>query len=868
MNFSIFCKKNGNTFQKQASSMAYPLLTAIFVFLLTWLILPGNSLFGSEGDWFSQHVAVAEQFRAAFLETGELLPDWLPLGGGSNSYDFSYYGLLRPDVLISFLLPGAPMSYIISAYAAVELIAGALLCYFWLKRNVDMPFFAFLGAVLYSCAGCFYHAHHQIMFVNYMPFLILALWGIEKLFQTGSIRMLVISLFLVCLHSYYFAPAVLVVCAFYFLQCLQSKKDQSDVCLGRIPLLCRFAASVGLALGMAAILLIPTGLALLSTSKDAGEPAVLEEIFSLQLDLKGLLYDPYGCGLTILCLYTLLLSIRRKNTRILAAVLLACVSFNACSYFLSGLLYVRYKVLIPLVPLLILLCVQTLQALASQKEEHSLLAGVLSLVPALFSDFPFAVLVDGLWIFLFFFLIQKEVKKRRGGTWALCLMLCIPSVCLFAFLGQEEEYISALDERQEILAPNISLSKKEARQACQGQEYRFECLTEPFANVNTRLLPRLGKTSMYSSVTDKNYADFYYNIMKNPIRIRNRVALMTDANPFFSYLMGIRYIQTERDHLPMGYAPIAKVSDGAVIAENPEALPIACTSTSLMSQKEFEKLAFPYTLEALTRCTVVPENGEPVGRTASENDMTAQRLMQDSKIRPLPIEDLLSASSREELSERGKKTSLCLPVSDDIDTKILILTANVASPKGKEVTVEINHIRNRLSGRNAPYPNRNSAFTWILSSNERISQLEILFSEGDYDLSGWKAWVMDTADWGNSSVRPLERSKEAMFGGQEEGEGSLVAHGEASLDRSGYLSTSLPFRKGYKAYINGKEAGIVRINHTFIGIPLDAGTYEVSIFYRPPGKTISCWISLAALALFVFWEALSVKGAASRRKAG
>ena len=53
MNFSIFCKKNGNTFQKQASSMAYPLLTAIFVFLLTWLILPGNSLFGSEGDWFS-----------------------------------------------------------------------------------------------------------------------------------------------------------------------------------------------------------------------------------------------------------------------------------------------------------------------------------------------------------------------------------------------------------------------------------------------------------------------------------------------------------------------------------------------------------------------------------------------------------------------------------------------------------------------------------------------------------------------------------------------------------------------------------------------------------------------------------------------
>ena len=37
----------------------YPLCLAVFPILCTLLILPKNSIFGSEGDWFSQHLAIA-----------------------------------------------------------------------------------------------------------------------------------------------------------------------------------------------------------------------------------------------------------------------------------------------------------------------------------------------------------------------------------------------------------------------------------------------------------------------------------------------------------------------------------------------------------------------------------------------------------------------------------------------------------------------------------------------------------------------------------------------------------------------------------------------------------------------------------------
>ncbi len=151
---------------------------------------------------------------------------------------------------------------------------------------------------------------------------------------------------------------------------------------------------------------------------------------------------------------------------------------------------------------------------------------------------------------------------------------------------------------------------------------------------------------MYSSVTDSSYANFFYNIARNPIRVRNRVALMTDANPFFAYLMGIRYIQAKDSQLPLGYQPIAE-KDGIVIAEHRGVLPIAYTSTALMPQEEFEKLEFPYTLEALTRYTIT---GQPLeennnggaartkGSICKEGITSADAFLGTSRITPVSIE--------------------------------------------------------------------------------------------------------------------------------------------------------------------------------------------------------------------------------------
>lgn len=130
-------------------------LTAMF-FVLIYLFVPEGSVFGSNTDWMSQHAELAETLRDACLSQGTIFPDFLWLGGGSNAYEFSYYGYLRPDILIGCLLPQVPMIYILIFSMMACVLASGLLGYYFLIQNHMEPFAAFIGSTFLMTAGCFF----------------------------------------------------------------------------------------------------------------------------------------------------------------------------------------------------------------------------------------------------------------------------------------------------------------------------------------------------------------------------------------------------------------------------------------------------------------------------------------------------------------------------------------------------------------------------------------------------------------------------------------------------------------------------------------------------------------------------------------
>ena len=121
--------------------------------------------------------------RKNFYATGSLFPDFTGLGGGTNFFSLSYYGFMRPDVLISYLFPHVEMEWFIQGYAIFEILLGGGLLYYWLHRKGFSDFTSFACGFFYLSANCFFQAHRQIMFVNYLPFLLLAFLCLDRIFE-------------------------------------------------------------------------------------------------------------------------------------------------------------------------------------------------------------------------------------------------------------------------------------------------------------------------------------------------------------------------------------------------------------------------------------------------------------------------------------------------------------------------------------------------------------------------------------------------------------------------------------------------------------------------------------------------------------
>ena len=89
-----------------------------------------DKVFGSNMDWINQHIIFPEYFRMLFYKTGRLLPNLaINLGAGQNIFNFSYYGLMSPIVLISYMLPFMNMTVytIISSIIIILLLKKTLI---------------------------------------------------------------------------------------------------------------------------------------------------------------------------------------------------------------------------------------------------------------------------------------------------------------------------------------------------------------------------------------------------------------------------------------------------------------------------------------------------------------------------------------------------------------------------------------------------------------------------------------------------------------------------------------------------------------------------------------------------------------------
>ena len=222
------------------------------------------------------------------------------------------------------------------------------------QKFTDNTAFALSFVFLFS-APLIFHSHRHIMFVNYMPFLLLGFMAIEDYFEGKRKYMVTLWAFLMLMTSYFFAVSGLAAMAVYgvyrWLK-INEKPTFKKFCKDGTA----FAFRLILAVIMACVLILPTLHCMLS-GREAGNSHVDLKSFIPGVNLKFLLYYHYSMGL---CLFTVLSIIsavfsKQRYRRFLGIVMMVIATCPIIVYMLNGTLYVDPKVLIPFLPLGMLL---------------------------------------------------------------------------------------------------------------------------------------------------------------------------------------------------------------------------------------------------------------------------------------------------------------------------------------------------------------------------------------------------------------------------------------------------------------------------------------------------------------------------------
>ena len=820
----------------------YLLLTGLTLFFCR-IFVGRYGIFGAKVDWLSQHSVLPDYFRQQFYATGKLFPEFAAnLGGGQNIYHFAYYGLYSPLILPSYLLPFVKMSDYIMAVSITGLTASVLLFYYWLKSRKTDAGTAFILSLMFLLAGPMIGQYSgQIMFVDYMPFLCLALIGVDRYFEQEKSGLFTVSVFLMIMTSFYFSIGGMLSLVLYGLHRYFEQREENRVTVRSFLRdgLC-FVRSMILAVLMSGFFLVPTALAL-TGGRSKEQNTSFASFFIPQITVERFAYSIYGIGLTTLVITVLLTGLlyRKVYEKVLTYGCVIVLVIPVFAYLLNGGLYIRDKVFIPFLPLLCYLIGIYLEK--CRKSELSFIAGMIPyIITTVFvyiarNQFASKGTGESIWkallaesiLFLICYVLYCAMKRHCKETKEI-LMLALPSViCLAVTMNtfyqmKPDRYVSRKLYR-DVAGEQNRQAVKEALKDDDGY-YRTEQVgsdDENAADLNRIWDVDQNITSIYSSAYNPDYQTFRQKTFGLEEPFRNGMMQSVSKNPVFRRMMGVRYIVSDSD-VP-GYTLVKKCGTTGIY-QNKDAAPVMYATDHVMTEEEYKKLAFPYNQTVFLEYAVVGEHTE----SSDQNIMTAYE----------PVS--LKMANNRTTGGAEQKT-----IQQEGQKQILFLRFRVdnAHPN-KDVAVWINGIRNKLSAKDHVYYNENKIFTYAVPLKDGEDNISVTFGKGKYRLRHVQAYLGSLPE--RSEL--LYQSEIQVDKKQTE---DNVIQGKIHVKKDGWFITSIPYDKHFKIYIDGKETEIQKVNTAFLGCKIESGNHEVKIIYHAPGTTTGKVLSLIGIAGFV-----------------
>lgn len=886
---SIFTEKTNNYY------LVYTVTFGVMALILyLFFYLNGKSLIWSH-DGVPQHLNslayygeyLREILRQLFIEHKLEIPMWdMHIGYGSDILTtLHYYVIGDPLTLLSVFVPVDKTEYLYEflIFFRIYLAGITFSSYCFYHKNSKQA--TLLGALIYIFAGwTIYASMKHPYFANPMIYLPLILLGIDKIYRREKPYLFIWSVTLAAVSNFYFfymlGIFMVLYAAFDYFAVFTEKKDRTVSCI--IKWLAVFAGYSVIAVLLAAVVLLPVILPVFGTGRFQAENYVplfydriyYEKYLSCLIGENMIQWGVAGYTAVAMTGVFVLFSKRKKNTALKWGFVLLNIFLLLpfAGHVLNGFSYVSNRWIWAYGMMIAYIFVKMYPEFPQLDRTEKRRVFLLLMIYCCLALYPEVARTERNMSAMILLVFSTAVILLYGSIFVrkrnLCMMISVLLTAGIVFniyyqYSYEKNYLYEFTDR------GMAMEKLEAGtdlavlDTDDNSVFRYDQM-DALSYDNSSMQMGTNNTAYYFSVASSSIGSFFDEMYLNTPWEQHYENL--DGRTILDRLASVKYFVTkngEYRYLPYGYYWLTGSAEknGKIYEafENKDALPLGYTYDAFISREKYDKMSVTEKQQALLQGIVAEECPLP----EAEPEFLDQEIpyeikkgkgcsLKDGKIK------VTKEGAEMELLFDGLENSETYLIAEGLDYDGISPRETVSDKKWEKmsryeknkVIHEDSHWRYWKESQKASitvggqFPDKTIRI-FTDKYNAYSGKHDFLCNTG-YGKNGKKSITLTfektgiyTFDDLRIVCQPMDKINEQTENLKKEvlTDVSIDTNritGKITLSEPKALVLSLPYSKGFRAYVDGKETEILQANTMYMGLMLEEGAHEIELVYGTP----------------------------------
>lgn len=861
----------------------YIFFTIAFVVMLPIVFFPfikDNKSFVWGTDGIYQHYPILVYY-------GDLLKE-LFRGKGFPMFDFSiglgfdtistlhYYVIGDPIALFSIFMTPENSVYIYSLLIIIRFYLAGLafiyLCRFFNKKSIGVTLGAFI--YVFSGYGLFAGVRHPY-FLNPMIYLPLLIIGLEKVFRKKKPTLLIIMAFVCSISNFYFlfilSVAAVIYCIFRYI-CLYHV-DYKNKFLGLILTGLKIGGYYLLGIAMSFIILLPVlyAFSLNGRLESDGEAAVSHFFYNKRYYVT-LLQSMFAIGITpgywvrlsfpsIVAVSFCIMVLNKKYIKLSIAYFLGILGLLVPFFGLTmnGLSYIsnRWGFIIGLMVGCIFAFTYESIFELKKKEIYLLIIGVFGYGILTYSFRSSRMVKYGFFILIatVIAILLLQIKYIKKITWlpqVIVITIVFGSIGLHGILFYDTKYNGYVKEflsKEEVYDRTYGGVLNTINEIDDNNFYRIETYGDK--SLNEAMAVGFFDVSAYFSLMDGKISEYLKGheilSLKTAYRFHD-----LDNRSILNTLSSVKYlVTTDKRVTPFAYKLYKEVNDGNntyYIYENLLSLPLGYVYNEYLLEDEYNGLPVLNKQNAMLNAVVLDKDSNYIKKTTKDMSEGIKKL----DVTIIPDENIQMEGNVIKVNKPGATIRLEFEGIPKAETYISLSGFNIKTnqsamtnvrAKGQGEVVKYMNLRSKYYATyfgkedhliNTGY-SRNKKSWALLSFPQRQS-----FYYDDIDV-----YALDMESYKNDVANLRENVLENTI------LSSNRLSGDVTLKNKGVMLLTIPYSKGFRAFVDGKETELMKGNIMYSALNLDPGTHKIEIRYETPYLKLGGIVSGISFMIFI-----------------